>query len=124
MFSVSSWRTEIDRRRAQIESEPVVVVEGIEVTLAGLRELLHRAEHQRLKGSDWAVLESLISEVIAEAGDREIVTITFDAEGPGRSGPIVDQQSTPDGERWASAAEASAPSRAERPSQSGEDSRG
>jgi len=73
-------RTEVDRIRAQIESEPVLVVDGVGVSLAGLRELLERVRKRQLQGHDSSVVAAVISEAIAEAGDREIITITVDDE--------------------------------------------
>lgn len=75
-------RIELDRIRAQIESEPVVLANGVGVTLAGLREVLDRAQHQRLEARDVPVLGAVISEFIAEAEaiDREDVTITVEVK--------------------------------------------
>jgi hypothetical protein len=102
-------KSELDRIRAQIESEPVLVANGVGVTLAGLREVLERARQRRLQRRDFSVLAAVISEVIAEAGDREIVTITVDDQDV-RSG--------------LSAAETSAAECAEGPSPSDEVGRG
>ena len=112
---MSRSRDEVDGASQEWSGvERIVVGEGVEVTLPGLRELLGRIEHQRLGAEDWSVFESLVSELIAEAGDREIVSIEVEALRDDRSGSIVEkEESTHDCERWASPSVGNAPTHAE-----------
>jgi hypothetical protein len=91
-----------------MEFEPEIVAGGIEVTLAGLRELLYRIEHQQLEAGDWPLFEALVAEELdAREADEDASRLVVDAD-----------ESTRKDKGWTSA-DARAPSRVEPRSLSG-----
>jgi hypothetical protein len=80
------------------------MAERIELTLAESRALLARIERKQLEAGDWAVVDALLSEVIAQADPgQQWLTIEFsdeeDTPGSETGGAVGVEVSTSDGRR-------------------------